>query len=93
MGQGMKKTIRVIGKYFETHENKNTSSKPYTECRESNAHGEISSCTHYNKKEKAQINNLTLIPEKEQTKPKTNKKKEIKIRVKQNRDEKYNREN
>ena len=60
MGQGMKKTIRVIGKYFETHENKNTSSKPYTECRESNAHGEISSCTHYNKKEKAQINNLTL---------------------------------
>jgi len=93
MGQGMKKIIRVIGKYFETHENKNTTSKPYTECRESNAHGEISICTHYNKKEeKAQINNLTLIPEKEQTKPKTNKK-EIKIRIKQNREEKYNREN
>ena len=79
MGQGKMNIIRVIGKYFETHENKNTTSKPYTECRESNA--QISSWTHYNKKEKAQINNLTLIPEKEQTKPKTNKK-EIKIRVK-----------
>lgn len=92
MGHRMKKILRVIGKYFETHDNKNTTSKPYTEYRESNAHGEISSCTHYNKKEeKAEINNLTLIPEKEQTKPKTNKKKEVKI--KQNREEKYNREN
>ena len=92
MGHRMKKIIRVTGKYFETHDNKNTTSKPYTEYRESNAHGEISSCTHYNKKEeKAQINNLTLIPEKEQTKPKTNKQKEVKI--KQNREEKYNREN
>ena len=47
--------------------------------------------TTIKKEEKAQINNLTLIPEKEQTKPKTNKQKEVKI--KQNREEKYNREN
>ena len=94
----MRKSRKKLKKYLETNDNEDTISQNLWDATKAVLRGKFIAIQAFPKKERSQIDNLTLHLnelEKEQKRPKVSRRKEI-IKIKEeinNRDSKNNREN